>query len=268
MAAFEKQSASRHPLPTTGFTLVELLVVVAIIGVLAGLLLPALSAAKGKAQAIRCTSNMRQFALAFQLYAGDHNDTILPNQDGQRVPLGKAWVEGWLGFPGPDCTNTLYLKRSLVGPYIETPEVWRCPVRRNPEVAGRTMPRVRTVSLNGFMGASWNVPGVTTYRRLSDIFRPSPAEAITFVEERIDTINDGTYAMQWDFNERLPVAWILRDKPGVSHRDGANLAFADGHTELHRWKDSRTVDPPRDDARMPSNADVLWLQTHATWRPQ
>ena len=53
------------------FTLVELLVVLAIIGILAALLLPALAQTKQKAQSTRCAANLRQWSLAYQMYASD-----------------------------------------------------------------------------------------------------------------------------------------------------------------------------------------------------
>jgi prepilin-type N-terminal cleavage/methylation domain-containing protein/prepilin-type processing-associated H-X9-DG protein len=249
-----------------GFTLIELMVVVAVIAVLAGLLLPALSKAQARASRIACMSNLRQFGLALQMYAGDHDDHLVPNLDGERLPLGRIWVEGWLGLPGPDTTNTLYLRRSLLGPYLQDVKVWQCPSAEPVTLGQFTQERVRTVSLNCFMGSPIRSPAATTYRRMGDIVRPSPAEALTFVDERVETINDGSFALQWAFKEREPGTWLLRDKPGVSHSRGANLAFADGHVEYRRWEDARTVSAPRDDAVMPGNADLLWMQRRATWR--
>jgi prepilin-type N-terminal cleavage/methylation domain-containing protein/prepilin-type processing-associated H-X9-DG protein len=250
-----------------GFTLIELLVVLAVLGVLAGLLLPALSAAQGRAKTTRCTANFRQFALTLPLYAQDHADALPPNADGREEALGAKWVEGWLGLPGPDCTNTLHLRQSLLAPYLgEEVRIWQCPAARPVTVAGITQPRVRTLSLNCFLGSPVDSPAARTYRRLGEIARPS--QTFTFIDEREHTINDGSFGLQWAFDPGQPALWVMRDKPGTRHRGGAVLAFADGHLETQRWRDARTLDPPRDDAPSPGNPDLLWLQSRASERPE
>ena len=249
-----------------GFTLIELLVVIAIVSVLAGLLLPVLAAGQARARTARCLSNFQQFAIALQLYAQDHDDRLPPNADGRETPPESRWVNGWLGVPGPDCTNLAHLRQSVLAPYLAGEvAAWRCPASRPVTVAGITQPRVRTLSLNGFLGSPVDSPAVTTFGRLGQIRHP--AGTYTFVDEREATINDGSFALQWDFDPARPAAWLLRDKPGTRHQSSAVLAFGDGHVASQRWRDVRTLDPPRDDVPSPGNRDLLWLQAHATERP-
>jgi len=94
--AFRRRSgvnAAPHRMARCGFTLIELLVVIAIISILAAMLLPALASAKQKAQAISCTSNLRQMGLAIQLYAGDHQDYLVPAE--YNTSNGAKYEEGW-----------------------------------------------------------------------------------------------------------------------------------------------------------------------------
>ena len=125
---------------------------------------------------------------------------------------------------------------------------------------------MRTLSLNGFLGPPWSAPGATTYRRVAEITRPGPAETLTFLDERIDTINDGSFSEQRDFDPNNPGGWMLRDKPSILHQRGGDFAYTDGHAGVHHWRDGRTLTVPRNDAPMPGNLDVLWLQQHSTRR--
>lgn len=256
-----------HYLKLSGFTLIELLVVIAIIATLAGLILPALAGAKRRAATTQCLSQLRQFGVAGGLYANDHADFIPPNLDGENIPLGETWVQGWLGLPGPDCTNTLFLKQSLLAPYVQNTALWKCPSARDVTLGPFRMPRVRTLSLNAFMGSSVRSPAAETYRRMSDLIQLSPTEALTFIEERPETVNDGAFSLQWDFKESEPSGWKVRDKPGHLHNRSGNIAFGDGHVETHRWINLGVPSVPRDDFEAPNDPDVLWLQRHATWRP-
>ncbi len=119
------------------FTLIELLIVIAIIAILAAMLLPALNKARSKAQTIHCTANLKQAGLAILAYAGDHGD-FMPNPTSNMKSWGKSYhmitirpetrsnIASYLGSPSPQRPAGNPLICPVARGRVEPHTLWYC----------------------------------------------------------------------------------------------------------------------------------------------
>jgi prepilin-type N-terminal cleavage/methylation domain-containing protein len=241
------------------FTLVELLIVVAIIGILASMLFPALAKAKQRARQTACLNHFRQLTLCWLMYSQDHNRLVENYHfDPSGVVNTNSWIRGSMddnpsyGQVEPailDSTNRNTIVMGKLFAYNASTAIYRCPADPS-KTAG--VPRVRSFSINSWMGGR-PMAGQDQFRvftRESDIIAPTPSQAFVFIDEHERSINDGWFAVDMKGSRGFV------DAPATRHGRSYLLSFADGHVEAWKLRDPRTlkwIDLPT--SNKPQNGD-------------
>jgi len=264
------------------FTLIELLVVIAIIAILAALLLPTLSRAKAQAQGTKCENNCHQLILAWTMYASDNRET-LPNNIPGDVANNGGWENGIMKEEAnwPDNTNSFFMmggasegvrvETSTIGSYTKNSGIYQCPA--DPIIAqpyGQA--RVRSYSMDFTCGSeSASQTKVGTYQDYwPNFFKTGDfkiaSKTWVFSDEHPDSINDGIQFTATSDGE--DDQWS--DMPASYHVGACGYAFADGHAEIHKWRNNNSIHQiVGNQSWLPLNVtgskvDIDWVESHAS----
>ena len=290
----------------SGFTLIDLMTIIVVFGLLLVVCIPALGKAGTNSKSLRCLNNVRQLANGWRMYADDNRDRIVyastdgggrtassvPVNTNPNDPNNYAWSGAHMDYQSGGLNRANWdvnydITKRPLWPYVgRDASIYKCPEDQSsvPNASGTIVPRVLSMTMNtylgGFVGTSGGWDFFSWFPRVflktTDLTTITPAKTFVFMDQRPDVINWSNFMVVMDgFQPNDPTRYQLGDLPGFFHDGGAAFSFADGHGELHRWQDQRTI-PPLNSATTiidvdtgwgSNNPDVAWLQDHAS-RPR
>ncbi len=212
------------------FTLIELLVVIAIIALLMAVLMPAMNRAREQGRRAVCLSNVKQFGLAWVLYADDNDQKIVnactvANTEGHNDAEEPCWLYFQSDWTSEE-RRIQGIQDGAMWPYIGQLKIYKCPTG----IRGEVNTYAIVDAMNGAMSSIPNVPREVYIKRRTQIKRPG--ERMVYVDEGRTTTQSWTI-----FYDRA--SWW--DLPPTRHGEGTNFSFADGHAEYWKWQDVRTT---------------------------
>lgn len=266
----------------SGFTLVELLVLIGLVAALTVLFIPVLAHTKPNSKAAQCLNNLRQFTAGWMMYSSDYQDRVV-NNFGVSDTLNSIQAGTFLNWANnvmtwsattsiydQSTTNRDWIVNGVLGKYLSDPlRVYKCPVDTylSPAQVSAGFPaRLRSISMNSLFGR-FSPGSDPTAQGLNDFFPQylqylkqtsvlKPAKTWVVLDEHPDSINDGFFI-------NSPTATSWGDIPASYHNGACGFAFADGHSELKRWQSRTSIYPVRLVYSPPPPFDSLGRQDFA-----
>ncbi len=197
-----------------GFTIIELMVVIVMIGLIAGLIIPALAKSRQKATALQCVDNGRTIGAAFQKYANKNDGAILP---ASRTQPGQNKTENWT---------------DLLGSYVKNRAVWHCPGCRSGKHGRFGVGYNRHLSQLKKLAAVVNPKSTVAFGDTGEIENPDEPNPNRW-REVSRTANDKPRQPALIFETPSNTAWKTSPNRMVNrHLGRASVIFVDGHVDL------------------------------------